>query len=86
MDFDYRKESNRILREISGNSDLQKAERKKQLQIMLLKLLDKKGFGNKIAIFEASLTIPQGSSLPTISWTRKTLDSNNMLIETPCIN
>lgn len=83
MQFEYRNLTEKILQNISGNSDSQKAERKKQLQIVLLKLLKEKGLENKIAIFEATDSTP--SALPTINWTRKTLDSNNMLIETPCI-
>lgn len=79
MDFSYLQRASKIFKETSANS----AERKEKLQKMLLELLKEKGLGDKIALFEGEVEQVPGQ-LPKINWTRKTIDSNGNLVETPC--
>ncbi len=65
MKLEYRNLTEKILQNINGNSDSQKSERKKQLQIVLLKILKEKGLENKIAIFEATDSTLAAQSLLT---------------------
>ncbi len=79
MDFSYSLRASKIFKETSANS----TERKEELQKMLLGLLKEKGLGDKIALFEGEVEQEPGQ-LPKINWTRKTIDSNGNLVETPC--
>lgn len=80
MDKEYTDNVKEIFKNTSANS----LQRKKDLQIMLLKLLKKNGFGDKVVLFEAEVITEPGQVLPTINWIKKTLNTDGMLIEEPC--
>lgn len=79
MDKEYKKRSEKIFKDTSANS----LNRKKALQKMLLTLLKENGFGDKVALFEGEVEQEPGQ-LPKINWIKKNLDTNGILIETPC--
>lgn len=58
--------------------------RKDKLQKLILGLMKKYNLDNKVGLFEGDSFTEPGENLPTINWTRKTLDNNGILIETPC--
>ena len=79
FETDYKNKS----RDIISNLNLSADGRKEALQKMLLGLLKDLGLENKIGLFEGVVENEPGQ-LPKINWTKKTLNTNGSLNETPC--
>ncbi len=74
----YLRKSEKILFDLSLNAE----QRKKKLEKMFLQEVKTLGLGDKIGLFEGTVTNRAG--IKNLNWTRKTLNANNTVTENPC--